>query len=75
MLRDIAKTVPLDRLLIETDCPYLTPAPHRGKRNEPAYVSLVAAQLATIRAGEPDMTVETIGKITTQNAKRLFRIA
>ena len=75
MLREIAKTVPLDRLLIETDCPYLTPAPHRGKRNEPAYVSLVAAQLATIRAGEPDMTVETIGKITTQNAKRLFRIA
>lgn len=75
MLRDIAKTVPLDRLLIETDCPYLTPVPHRGKRNEPAFVSLVAQQLATIRAGEPEMSWETIGRITTQNAKRLFKIA
>ncbi|MGQ0666879.1 MAG: TatD family hydrolase [Nitrospiraceae bacterium] len=75
MLREIAKTVPLDRLLIETDCPYLTPAPHRGKRNEPAYVSLVAAQLAAIRADDPAMSVETIGQFTTQNAKRLFRIS
>mgnify|MGYP003693755871 CR=1 FL=1 len=46
MLRDIAKTAPLDRLLIETDCPYLTPIPHRGRRNEPAYVSFVAQKLA-----------------------------
>jgi len=72
MLRDIAKTVPLDRLLIETDCPYLTPVPHRGKRNEPAYVTHVAQQLATLRAGEPEMSVETIGRITTRNAKQLF---
>jgi TatD DNase family protein len=72
MLREIAKIVPLDRLLIETDCPYLTPAPHRGKRNEPAFVSLVATQLATIRAGEPDMSIDTIGRLTTRNAKRLF---
>lgn len=75
MLRDIAKTVPLDRLLIETDCPYLTPVPHRGKRNEPAFVSCVAQQLATIRADEPGMTVERMGTLTTRNAKRLFRIA
>jgi len=72
MLRDIAKTVPLDRLLIETDCPYLTPVPHRGKRNEPAYVTHVAQQLATLRAGEPEMSAETIGRITTRNAKQLF---
>ena len=75
MLREIAKTVPLDRLLIETDCPYLTPVPHRGKRNEPAYVSLVAQQLAYLHSGDPDLTVETIGRITTDNAKRLFKIA
>jgi TatD DNase family protein len=75
MLREIAKTAPLDRLLIETDCPYLTPLPHRGKRNEPAYVSFVAQKLAEIHADAPGMSVETIGRITTQNAKRLFKIA
>jgi TatD DNase family protein len=74
MLRDIAKTVPLDRLLIETDCPYLTPVPHRGKRNEPAYVFLVAQQLAHIHAADPSLSVHTIGRITTENAKRLFKI-
>jgi len=75
MLRDIAKTVPSDRLLIETDCPYLTPIPHRGTRNEPAYVSFVAHKLAELHADAPDMSVETIGRITTNNAKRLFKIA
>jgi TatD DNase family protein len=75
MLREVAKTVPLDRLLIETDCPYLTPVPHRGKRNEPAYVCLVAAQLAAVHTGQPGMSVDTIGTVTTRNAKRLFRIS
>jgi len=75
MLRDIAKTVPLDRLLIETDCPYLSPVPHRGKRNEPAYVAFVAQQLAHILADDPAISVDTIGHITTENAKRLFKIA
>jgi TatD DNase family protein len=75
MLRDIAKTVPLDRLLIETDCPYLTPVPHRGKRNEPAFVTHVAAQLAAIRADELGMSPEKIALATTRNAKRLFKIA
>ncbi len=75
MLRDIAKTAPLDRLLIETDCPYLTPIPHRGKRNEPAYVSFVAQKLAELHADTPDMSADTIGRITTENAKRLFKIA
>ena len=74
-LRDIAKTAPLDRLLIETDCPYLTPIPHRGKRNEPAYVALVAQKLAELHAETPGMSIETIGHITTENAKRLFKIA
>jgi TatD DNase family protein len=72
MLREIAKTIPLDRLLIETDCPYLTPAPHRGKRNEPAYVTQVAKQLAAIH---PGLSLEDIGRRTTENAKRLFKIA
>jgi len=75
VLREIAKTVPLDRLLIETDCPYLTPVPHRGKRNEPAFVALVAEQLAALRSGEPEMSAEMIGRLTTENAKRLFKIA
>ena len=75
VLREIAKTVPLDRLLIETDCPYLTPVPHRGKRNEPAYVSLVAGQLAQIFSSDPTLSTDTIGRITTDNAKRLFKIA
>ena len=52
MLREIAKTVPSDRLLIETDCPYLTPIPHRGKRNEPAYVKHVAELLAAIKSDD-----------------------
>ncbi len=71
MLRDIAKHTPLDRVLIETDCPYLTPVPYRGKRNEPAYVSQVAQQLAAIHT----MSLDEIGQQTSNNAKRLFKIA
>jgi len=74
MLRDILKTVPMDRLLIETDCPYLTPVPHRGKRNEPAYVRHVAEKIAEIRAERDAVTAEEIGVITSQNARRLFKI-
>ena len=70
MLRDIAKNTPLDRVLIETDCPYLTPVPHRGKRNEPAYVAHVAKQLAAIH---PELSLEQIGQRTTENAKRLYQ--
>jgi TatD DNase family protein len=69
MLREIAKQTPLDRVLIETDCPYLAPVPHRGKRNEPAFVSHVARQLAEIH---PDLSLERIEEATTENAKRLF---
>lgn len=71
-LREIAKKTPLDRLLIETDCPYLTPVPYRGKRNEPAYVSQVAKQLAAIH---PKFSLEEMQRRTTENAKQLFKIA
>lgn len=71
MLRDIVKTVAVDRILIETDSPYLTPAPHRGKRNEPAYVRFVAEKIAELHG----ISVEQVEEATTQNARRLFRIA
>lgn len=67
---DIAKNIPLDRLLIETDSPYLTPVPYRGKRNDPGHVGLVADKIAEIRG----MDVEEVGQITTQNAIKLFNI-
>jgi TatD DNase family protein len=73
MLREIAKNTPLDRVLIETDCPYLTPVPYRGKRNEPAYVAQVAQQLASLHA--PALSLEDIASQTSQNAKQLFKIA
>jgi TatD DNase family protein len=69
-LRAIAKQVPLDRLLIETDCPYLSPIPYRGKRNEPAYVIEVARCLAGIH----DLEIGEIGRITSENFKRFFEL-
>jgi TatD DNase family protein len=70
-LRAIAKQVPLERLLIETDCPFLTPVPFRGKRNEPAYVTEVARCLAGLR----EETVEEIGRVTSRNFAELFKLA
>jgi TatD DNase family protein len=67
-LRAVAKQVPLDRLLIETDCPYLTPIPYRGKRNEPAYVVEVARCLASLH----DMNIEDMARITSENFNRFF---
>ena len=69
-LKDVARRVPLDRLLIETDSPYLAPVPFRGKRNQPAYVAHVAAELARLR----EIPVETIAAATSANFFRLFRI-
>ncbi len=71
VLREVAKMVPLDRLLVETDCPYLTPEPHRGKRNEPAYVRHVAEAITRARE-EP---LEEIAEATTANARRLFGLS
>jgi TatD DNase family protein len=68
-LREIAKDVPLDRLLVETDAPYLAPVPFRGKRNEPAWVAHTAKVLAGLRG----MTPEALGDLTTANFRRLFR--
>lgn len=69
-LRNIARRVPLDHLLIETDCPYLTPVPHRGKRNEPAYVVEVARCLAGLHGLE----IEELGHITTENFMQFFNL-
>ncbi|WP_068675855.1 TatD family hydrolase [Oceanobacillus sp. Castelsardo] len=66
--KEVAQYVPLDRLLIETDAPYLAPHPNRGKRNEPAYVKLVAEKIAELR----NMSYEEISEITTKNAFRFF---
>ena len=67
----LLRAVPEDRLLVESDAPYLAPVPYRGKRNESAWVSLTARRLAEARSAEP----ETIGRVTTANARRLFRLA
>ncbi len=67
-LRDIAAEAPDELLLIETDCPYLSPQPHRGKRNEPAYVVDTAKELARVRG----LSLEAVGKLTTDNALRIF---
>lgn len=67
-LREIAAKVPLDRLLVETDAPYLAPEPNRGKQNEPAWVAHTAAKLAEVRG----VSAEEIGRITTDNFYRLF---
>lgn len=69
--KEVAQAVPLDRLLIETDCPYLAPHPYRGKRNEPAYVKLVAEQIASLR----EMSYEALSTATRENAKKLFGIS
>jgi TatD DNase family protein len=70
-LRRTASGLPLSRLLIETDSPFLAPVPYRGRRNEPAYVVEVARQIASLRG----MSVEEVGRVTTENFKRLFKLS
>ena len=70
-LRELAKTVPLDRLLVETDSPYLAPQPQRGKRNEPAFVRHTAECLAELHG----KTLDEMAAITTKNARRLFGLS
>ncbi len=67
-IREAARVVPLDRLLVETDCPFLAPAPYRGRTNEPAWVTLTAAKLAEVRGEEPSATAEAV----LANARRLL---
>ncbi|PWT90493.1 MAG: hypothetical protein C5B55_09665 [Blastocatellia bacterium] len=69
-LRDVAKRVPLTRLLIETDCPFLAPVPHRGRRNEPAFVAEVAKCLAEIHG----VNLDYISAVTTENFAKLFEL-
>lgn len=69
-VKESAKRVPLDKVLIETDSPYLSPMPYRGKRNEPSYVRFVAEEFAELR----EMPLEEIAKITTHNANKLFNL-
>ena len=70
-IRDAAQQVPLDRILIETDCPYLAPIPHRGKRNEPAYVKETARKLGELHG----VSLEKIGELTSRNFYNFFKIS
>lgn len=69
-MQEVAKAVPLDRLMIETDAPYLTPVPFRGKENQPAYVKYVAEEIAKLRG----ITFEEVANATTANAKLVFNL-
>lgn len=68
--KEVAEAIPLEKLLIETDCPYLAPHPYRGKRNEPSYVKLVAEQIAELKG----ISFEEVAEATTDNAKKIFGI-
>lgn len=69
-LQQVAKEIPLERIVLETDCPFLAPLPHRGERNEPSYIPLIAAKIAEIK----NTSLEEVEDITTKNAQRLFKI-
>jgi TatD DNase family protein len=69
-LRNIVKLVPLERLMLETDAPFLSPEGLRGRRNEPSYVKLLAAEIAMLK----EKSVEEIARITTDNAKKFFKL-
>jgi TatD DNase family protein len=70
-LREVARNVPLESILVETDSPYLAPVPHRGKTNEPAYVRFVAEELSRVK----DLPLETVAEATSANFRRLFGLA
>ena len=69
-LAEVARNVPADRLLIETDCPYMAPVPLRGRRNEPAYVAYTATKIAELRGESPD----SLAAQTFENALRIMKI-
>jgi TatD DNase family protein len=70
-LKEVARRVPLERMLVETDSPYLAPVPHRGKPNQPAFVKHVAEEIASLRG----VTLDEVARATTENFFRLFRHA
>ncbi len=67
----VIKAIPIDKIMLETDCPYLTPVPHRGKRNEPAHVSYVNEKIAEIK----QISAKEVDRMTTENAKKFFELA
>ena len=69
-MKEVATKIPLEKLLVETDCPYLTPVPHRGEDNQPAYVRFVAEEIAKLKG----ISFDEVAEITTQNAKKVFNI-
>ncbi|MDD2700754.1 MAG: TatD family hydrolase [Sideroxydans sp.] len=69
-IKEVAQNIPLDKMLIETDSPYLAPTPHRGKTNQPAFVKHVAEEIARLR----NIAVEEVGAATSQNFNRLFKL-
>ena len=69
-MAEVARTAPLDRLLLETDAPYLSPVPHRGQRNEPSYIPLIAQRIADLRG----ISLDEVAEVTTASAKELFQI-
>lgn len=69
-IQSVAKELPLDKILVETDAPYLAPDPYRGKRNEPAYVKYVAQKIAELKG----ISLEEVAEVTTENAKHLFKL-
>jgi len=70
-IKEVAKNIPLDKMLIETDSPYLAPMPHRGKTNQPSYVKFVAQEIATLRG----ISFDEVAAATTQNFFKLFKYA
>ncbi len=70
LLHEAVKEIPLKKIILETDCPYMTPAPHRGKRNEPSYLKFIVDKIADLKK----ITPEEVKKVTTENAIKLFRL-
>ena len=69
-MKDVAIDIPLERLMLETDAPYLTPVPYRGKTNQPKYIPLIAQEIANLR----EISIEEVAVQTTKNAEKVFKI-